>query len=153
ARIANNRLGFSASEEFEIARQRPKMADERVVIFTGGSAAWGVGATSGAATVAGRLQALLNENQSTYRYTGLNLAMGGWVSFQQYIALALYGRNLQPDWVISMDGTNDVAVACAHSQGAGYPMHYVLMEAFQKAYTFGQVRPVFYRGWVENELL
>ena len=153
AKITNNRLGFSASEEFDLARQRPKAADERVVIFTGGSAAWGVGATSGATTVAGRLQTLLNESQATHRYTVLNLAMGGWVSFQQFVALALYGRNLQPDWVVSMDGTNDVAVACAHSQGAGYPMHYALMEAFQKAYTFGQVRPIFYRGWIENELL
>jgi hypothetical protein len=95
----------------------------------------------------------LNEGQSKYHYTVLNLAMGGWVSVQQFIALSMYGRNLQPDWLVAMDGTNDVAVACAHSQGAGYVMHYALIDAYMKAYVFGQLHPEFYRGWLENELI
>ena len=99
------------------------------------------------------MQAILNELQSKYRYTVLNLAMGGWVAFQQYVALSLYGPNLQPDWLVSMDAVNDAAVACAHSQGAGYTMHYALMDAYMRAYAFGQMHPVFYRGWLENELI
>jgi hypothetical protein len=153
SKIINNRLGFVMREELDSSKVRPKAKNERVVILTGGSAAWGVGATSNEANIAGRLQSILNERQSEYRYTVLNLAMGGWVSVQQFIALSLYGRNLQPDWLVAMDGTNDVAVACAHSQGAGYVMHYALMDAYMKAYVFGQLHPELYRGWLENELV
>jgi hypothetical protein len=153
AKIDNNQLGFAMREEVDFSKLRSKGENERVVIFTGGSAAWGVGGTSNETNVAGRMQAILNESQSRYRYTVLNLAMGGWVSFQQFIALSMFGRNLQPDWLVAMDGTNDVAVACAHSQGAGHVMHYALMEAYMKAYAFGQVHPVFYRSWIENQLV
>src|SRR5262245_5980047 len=31
--------------------------------------------------------------------------------------LAMFGPNLQPDWLVSMDGTNDAAVTCYSSQG------------------------------------
>jgi hypothetical protein len=153
SKIVNNRLGFVMHEEVDFSKLRPKAENERVVILTGGSAAWGVGATSNETNIAGRMQSILNEGQSKYHYTVLNLAMGGWVSVQQFIALSMYGRNLQPDWLVAMDGTNDVAVACAHSQGAGHVMHYALMDAYMKAYVFGQLHPEFYRGWLENELI
>ncbi len=153
SKIVNNQLGFAMPEEVDFSKLRPKAENERVVIFTGGSAAWGVGATSNETNIAGRMQAILNEGQSKYRYTVLNLAMSGWVSVQQLIALSMYGRNLQPDWLVAMDGTNDVAVACAHSQGAGHVMHYALMDAYMKAYVFGQLHPELYRSRLENELI
>jgi hypothetical protein len=153
AKIVNNHLGFPMREEVDFAEARPKEENERVVILSGGSAAWGVGATSNEKTVAGRMEAILNERQGKYRYKVFNLAMGGWESVQQLIALALYGRNLQPDWLVSMDGTNDVAIACQASQGAGHTMYYGMMDAYMKAYVFGQVHPVFYRSWLENELV
>lgn len=151
--IFNNKLGFSSREEYSFSKVRAKGPNERVVLLSGGSAAWGVGATSNDTTVAGRMQSILNTSQTRYRYTVLNLSMGGWISVQQFIALALYGRNLQPDWLVTMDGVNDVAVTCAHSQGAGHSMYYALMDAYMKAYVFGQLHPVFYRSWVENELV
>jgi hypothetical protein len=43
------------------------------------------------------MQAILNEKHAKYHYTVLNLAMIGWVSLQQLIALAMFGPNLQPD--------------------------------------------------------
>jgi hypothetical protein len=140
-------------QEVDFSRLRSKAENERVVLFTGGSAAWGVGATSNETNIAGRMQAILNGKQAKYHYTVLNLAMIGWVSFQQFIALAMFGPNLQPDWLVSMDGTNDAAATCAMSQGAGYPMYYGLMEAYMRAYAFGQVHPVFYRSWLENQLI
>src|SRR5262245_9820150 len=151
AKIFTNRLGFAMRQEVDFSRLRSKAENERVVLFTGGSAAWGVGATSNETNIAGRMQAILNGKQANYHYTVLNLAMIGWVSFQQLIALAMFGPNLQPDWLVSMDGTNDAAVTCYSSQGAGYPMYYGLMEAYMKAYAFGQAHPVFYRGWLENQ--
>jgi hypothetical protein len=153
AKMDNNQLGFAMREEVDFVTVRPKAENERVIVLSGASALWGVGATSIDTNIAGRLQAILNERQTRYRYTVLNLAMGGWVSTQELIALALYGRNLQPDWLLTMDGYADVAVACAHSQGAGHPMYYGIMDAYINAYTFGQIHPVFYRGWLENELI
>ena len=153
AKIDNNLQGFAMREEVDFAQARPKGANERVVVLSGASALWGVGATSSDTSIAGRLQAILNERQTRYRYTVLNLAMGGWVSVQQLIGLALYGRNLQPDWLLTMDGYADAAVACAHSQGAGHSMYYGIMDAYISAYTFGQIHPVFYRGWLENEVI
>src|SRR5262245_51114846 len=43
ARIINNRHGFAMREEVDFAAVRPKAENERVVVLTGGSAAWGVG--------------------------------------------------------------------------------------------------------------
>ena len=153
AKIINNKRGFPMREEVDFAKVRPKAPGERVVILSGGSTAWGVGSTSNETSVAGRLQTLLNEQQSAWRYTVLNLSIGGWVSTQQMIALAMYGRNLQPDWLVTMDGWNDVAVACAHSQGAGYPLYSAQMEALISSYMFGQLQPVFLRGRIANVIL
>jgi hypothetical protein len=150
ARIENNAQGFPMREAVDIAKVRPKAHNERVVILSGGSAAWGVGTTSNETNVAGRLQSLLNEGKSSYRYTVLNLSIGGWVSTQQMIALALYGRNLQADWLVTMDGVNDVSVSCEFSQGAGYPLYSAQMEVYIRSYMFGQLHPVFFRGRVEN---
>jgi hypothetical protein len=149
----NNKDGFAMGEELSFSSKRPKAANEKVVVLTGGSAMWGVGATSGATTIAGQLELKLNSAQTSTKYKVFNLGMGGWQSFQQFIALAMYGGNLHPDWVITMDGYNDGAVACAHQQGAGKPLYYAMMEAYMGAYTFGQVNPPAYRGRLENTVL
>ena len=152
AQISNDQFGFAMTEDVSLSRIRPKAENERVVVFSGGSAAWGVGASSDATTIAGQLESKLNAAQNRFQYRVLNLSMGGWTAYQQFIALAMYGHNLQPDWIVTMDGFNDGAVACAHSQGAGYPLYYGLMEAFFQAYMFGQTQPTLYRGWLENQL-
>src|SRR6266496_5485844 len=41
ARIINNRHGFAMREEVDFSKIRPKAGNERVVVFTGGSTAWG----------------------------------------------------------------------------------------------------------------
>jgi hypothetical protein len=150
--IPNNTEGFAMAEEVSLSKRRGKGVTERVVVLTGGSAAWGVGASSYESSIAGKLESLLDAAQDRYDYTVLNLAMGGWTAFQQYIALAQWGKNLDPDWLVVMDATNDAAVACAHAQGAGYTLYYALMDAFVSGYTFLHLEPVFYRGKIENWL-
>jgi hypothetical protein len=89
--VRTNSLGYNDPHEFSLTRPYKKAANEKVVLFTGGSAAWGVGATATDRTVAGRMQYYLNTLQSDERYTVVNLAMGSWIAFQQFIGLQLWG--------------------------------------------------------------
>ena len=52
-----------------------------------------------------------------------------------------------------MDGPADASVGCAFSQGIGNPMYYAMVHAFVTDYLFATEHPVFYRGWLENELI
>jgi len=44
-------------------------------------------------------------------------------------------------------------VGCAYSQGVGNPMYYAVAQAYITDYLFATPKPVFYRGWFENELI
>ena len=153
AHIVTNALGFNDHHEFDYTKPYHKSPNERVVLFTGGSVAWGVGATSTEATIAGRMQYYLNSMQHKVKYTVINLGMGSYIAYQQYLALELWGKSFDPDWVVVMDGYNDAGVGCAFSQGVGNPMYYAIAQAFITDYLFATQRPVFYRGWLENELI
>jgi hypothetical protein len=151
--VRTNSLGYNDTHEFSLTRPYQKAADEKVVLFTGGSAAWGVGAIATDRTVAGRMQYYLNTLQSRERYTVINLAMGSWIAFQQFIGLQLWGPEFDPDWVVSMDGFNDAGVGCNFSQGPGNPMFFAMMRSYINGYLMSTYHPVFYRGWLENELI
>jgi hypothetical protein len=151
--VRTNSLGYNDQHEFIVGRPYKKAADEKVVLFTGGSAAWGVGATATDRTVAGRMQFYLNTLQSGEHYTVINLAMGSWIAFQQFIGLQLWGAQFDPDWVVSMDGFNDAGVGCNYSQGPGNPMYFATMRSYINGYLMSTLRPDFYRGWLENELI
>jgi hypothetical protein len=151
--VRTNSLGYNDRHEFSVGHPYKKAADEKVVLFTGGSAAWGVGATATDRTVAGRMQYYLNTLQGGEHYTVINLAMGSWIAFQQFIGLQLWGSQFDPDWVVSMDGFNDAGVGCNYSQGPGNPMYFATMRSYIDGYLMSTIRPVFYRGWLENELI
>src|SRR5262249_49636122 len=87
--VRTNSLGFNDRHEFSLTSPYRKAANEKVVLFTGGSAAWGVGATATDRTVAGRMEHYLNALQSGRRYTVVNMAMAGWIAIQQSIGLQL----------------------------------------------------------------
>ena len=53
------------------------------------------------------MQYYLNSMQNTIKYTVINLGMGGYIAYQQYLALELWGKSFDPDWVVAMDGFND----------------------------------------------
>jgi hypothetical protein len=151
--VRTNSLGYNDRHEFSVGQPYKKAADEKVVLFTGGSAAWGVGATATDRTVAGRMQYYLNTLQGGEHYTVINMAMGSWIAFQQFIGLQLWGAQFDPDWVVSMDGFNDAGVGCNYSQGPGNPMYFATMRSYIDGYLMSTIRPVFYRGWLENELI
>src|ERR1700731_4502663 len=151
--VRTNSLGFNDRHEFDPSRPYKKAANEKVVLFTGGSAAWGVGATATDRTVAGRMEYYLNTLQSGERYTVINQAMGSWIAFQQFVGLQLWGAQFDPDWVVSMDGFNDAGVGCNYSQGPGNPLYFATMRSYIDGYLMSTHHPVFYRGWLENELI
>jgi hypothetical protein len=151
--VRTNSLGYNDPHEFIVGRPYKKAANEKVVLFTGGSAAWGVGATATDRTVAGRMQYYLNSLQSGQRYTVINLAMGSWIAFQQFIGLQFWGSQFAPDWIVSMDGFNDAGVGCDYSQGPGNPMYFATMRSYIDGYLMSTLHPVFYRGWLENKLI
>src|SRR5262245_17439160 len=150
ADITTNSLGFNDRHEFSYSHRYQKAENERVVLFTGGSTAWGVGATSNDTTIAGRMQHHLNRLQHDHKYTVINLSMGSWIAFQEFLALELWGEVFQPDWIVVMDGFNDAGVGCAYSQGVGNPMYSATFRSYIDGYLFSTARPVFYRGWFDN---
>src|SRR5437899_3338076 len=80
--VKTNSLGFNDSREFDFTAPYKKAPNEKIVLFTGGSAGWGVGATGTDWTIAARMQHYLNTMQDRDRYTVVNLAMGSWIEMQ-----------------------------------------------------------------------
>jgi hypothetical protein len=123
-----NNFGFTEAYDFSLVpdadfiKLHGKHDGEKLVLLTGGSAAAGNGATGNDTTIAARLQHHLSAGSGGTRYRVINLAMGSWSSYQQFIGLSLFGLPLNPDWIVVMDGANDAAVACPQGSGAGYPM-------------------------------
>lgn len=128
SRMKFNNYGFAIDDNFTLppneafSRKFVKQPEDRIVVTTGGSVVHGVGATANDKTIAGQLEAILNQKQSKYRYRVVNLGMGSWIAYQQFLGLSLFGLPLKPDWVVVMDGHNDAAVACPHGSGPGNPL-------------------------------
>jgi hypothetical protein len=153
ADVTSNNHGYNDPRDFSFTEPYRKAPNERVVLFTGGSSAWGVGSTSQKTTIAGRMEHYLNEMQSEFKYTVVNMGMGSWIAYQQFLGLELFGSAFDPDWVVVMDGHNDAGVGCATGQGVRNPLFFAVMKSYIDAYVTGTDRAVFYRGWLENELI
>ena len=100
--IQTNDLGFRDSP---IA---PRGRDEFRIVILGGSTAWGLGASSNDTTVAGKLEALLNEESGPTTYRVMSGAYLGWKSREELIALMEFHHHFDPDLVISLTGYNDL---------------------------------------------
>ncbi len=152
-RVQNN-WGFPASEDFDFAgRPIDKKPNEKIVLFAGGSAAAGAGATSNDHLITAYMERILNSEQNTIRYRALNFGNGGWIAAQEFISLGLWGRTYNPDWVITMDGRNDIAVAFHDCEGPGNPLHCNNMKSYIQGYLVEGRGTSFYRGWLENQLI
>lgn len=105
--VVNNTLGFR-EQEFD---DTPPEDALRVVLL-GGSSAWGAGAGSNAATITGRLEALLNDDPELLaghrRARVYNLAQVNGLQTQELSLFLLYGLPLRPHVVISYNGWNEL---------------------------------------------
>jgi len=128
SKIVFNNYGFSERYDYtmipdaEYLKKHGKKQGEKIVLITGGSVVHGVGATGNDRTIAGRMQHHLNKGARGVRYRVVNIGMGGWIAYQQFLGLSLFGLPLKPDWVVVMDGHNDAAVACVHGSGVANPL-------------------------------
>jgi lysophospholipase L1-like esterase len=128
-----NNFGFTVDTDFaippsdEFLKVYAKKPGDRFILITGGSVVHGVGATANDKTTAGQLEAVLNARQSKYRYRVVNLGMGSWIAYQQFLGLSLFGLPLKPDWIVVMDGFNDGSAACAQGSGPGNPAQWPKM--------------------------
>jgi hypothetical protein len=154
ADIRVNNEGYNDPRDFDWRAPYAKAANEKVVLLVGGSTVWGVGSSSFTKTIAGELQTELNRAQSSVKYTVINLGMGSWIAYQQFIGLEMWGTQFNPDWVVIMDGHNDAGVGCAYSQGVKNPLFFPVIKNLVDAYAAtGVIRPVYLRSPLENELI
>jgi hypothetical protein len=130
SRIRFNNLGFAEASDFSFppddafVKEFAKKPEERLVLITGGSVIHGVGATTNENTIAGQLQRVLNEKQSRQRYRVVNLGMGSWLAYQEFVGLSIFGLPLRPDWIVAMDGANDGSMVCSQGTGPGNPLEW-----------------------------
>jgi hypothetical protein len=123
-RMSFNNFGFAENEDFTFSPMRSRTQrppGKKLVLMTGGSAVYGVGSSANEFTIPSQLEKYLNSHSTGTHYEVLNLAMGSWIAYQQFIGLSLFGHDLDPDWLVVMDGRNDGVVACAHGNGVGNP--------------------------------
>ncbi len=164
--IKLNNLGFRMERDLNTTTVYNKAKNERVVLLFGGSAAFGIGSTSNATTIDSWLQRKLNEKQKGIHYTVFNLSVNGWIAYQQLILLELYGLNFKPDWIIFMDGNNDIINLVANNflkngnlieadvtDDVGLPIVTPIIRNIVDGYYYHRLRPAFYRSAFENELI
>jgi hypothetical protein len=110
------------------------------VLLLGGSVAYGYNAVDDDATLAMRLERLLDQSASGYpalagrRVEVLNGGVPSYVAWQEALAYSHRWRPLRPDAVVLLDGVNDV-VSAIRLGAAGLPMRF---DPDQRA--FGKVR-------------
>ena len=130
SKMSFNNFGFAEDRDFSFpvndafVKEFGKKPQEKLILITGGSVVHGVGATANDRTIAGELQRTLNERQSRHKYRVVNLGMGSWIAYQEFVGLSLFGLPLRPDWIVAMDGHNDGAVVCSQGSGPGNPMEW-----------------------------
>ena len=96
-----NKLGFR-THEFDT-----KKNDEYVILFNGGSCAFGSGATSNENTIAYNLERKLNQI-SKKKIKVYNLAQLNNFQTQELTALIFFFNKIKPDLVISLNGWNEL---------------------------------------------
>jgi hypothetical protein len=107
-----NMLGFRDWRETYVTKPEKTVR----VFITGGSVAWGTGASSQQQTISYILERLLNERMSGatgFRYEVINAAAIGWSSTQEKLLIQHRLVDMHPDVVIMLSGNNDVHWALA----------------------------------------
>jgi hypothetical protein len=100
--------------DFPLDTPPPKQANEFRLILIGGSAAQGWGGRTNEDMFYRQLEQRVNktlaEQKRVTRLRIINLAMAAAVSYQNFIALNLWGHNLEPDAILSFSGANEFVV-------------------------------------------
>jgi hypothetical protein len=99
--------------DFPIDHPPSKTAKEYRLILIGGSAAQGFGARANDDMFYRRLgvkvNALLASRQNDARLHVINLAVASAISYQNFLALNMWGHPLEPDAILSFAGVNELS--------------------------------------------
>ncbi|MEX2223955.1 MAG: SGNH/GDSL hydrolase family protein [Candidatus Rokuibacteriota bacterium] len=95
----------------------PRKPNELRILLLGGSTAWGFGASSTEATVAGVLERLLNDATAKSSHRVMSGAFTGWSSRQERVVLLEFFGIFQPDLVIALTGYNDLVTMARFGAG------------------------------------
>lgn len=102
-----NMLGFRDERQTYITKPEKTVR----VFITGGSTAWGSGASSQTKTISYLLEQILNDRVSGttgYRYEVVNTAFPGWTTTQEKLLIQQRLTDLHPDVILMFSGSNDV---------------------------------------------
>jgi hypothetical protein len=125
--VNTNRLGYRGTKPTAEYPDEVTTKTKFTIVLTGGSAAFGRTAGSDDASLAKQLEAMLSDFCPT---EVVNLAMGGYVSFTQFVAVSRYGMMLSPDLIVVIDGYNDVIMHGypVYREPPGYPCYFSQMQ-------------------------
>jgi hypothetical protein len=98
--------------DIDVRKPPPKARNEIRVILVGGSGAMGHGARTNEDMLYRKLEGRLTEmtRDAGWYVRVINLAQGGNVSYQSFLALNRWGHGLEPDIILSYSGRNDIWV-------------------------------------------
>lgn len=102
-----NALGFRDDRQTYITKPRATVR----IFITGGSAAWGSGASAQAKTISYVLEQILNKEMTAktgYRYEVVNTAFPGWSTTHERLLIEQRLLQMHPDIVLMFSGNNDV---------------------------------------------
>jgi len=145
-----NNWGFREDVDYSYFLKKPE--GTKVILILGGSAVGGAGSTSDNLVIDAALERKLNENPKT-KFVVYNFGNGGWVSFQEILGVILFGFYLDPDFIILMNGRNDVAVGIDSREGPLAFKHNAVIESYLKGYLEYGMNTSFLRGELENWII
>jgi len=102
-------LGFFGIQFSKIPKKKP---NEYRIILIGGSGAQGWGARTNKDMLETKIAYYLNDALSNCNtsVSVFNMAMGASITYQNYVALNLWGHRIEPDLILSYSGMNDYSI-------------------------------------------
>lgn len=135
--------GFNV--DFDLDHPPAKIKGEYRLVMIGGSAAWGWGATANENMMHQVMERTLAKSLpcgNTTKVRVINLAMNGSSAFQNFIALNLWGHELDPDAIVSFSGNND-SWQPPYPYFVGVSLINGLLDATNQANTPDDLKPLF----------
>lgn len=119
--------------DVDIDNPPEKSDSEFRIILIGGSSAQGWGAEYVKEMFYVTLEETLNKRfkDKNVKVRVINLSMAGSITYQNYIALNVWGHKLEPDLILSYSGGNDILVP--HSTKSDAPMAWSAMQAYARS--------------------
>lgn len=129
--------------EIDVDNPPPTPPNVFRIILIGGSSAQGWGAQYDREMLYRILPEELNRRFSARgldtRVELLNLAMAGSITYQNYIALNIWGRKYKPDLILSYSGGNDLLVPFQY--GSDAPLSWSTVQSYARSLQFDYLGP------------